>query len=33
MEILLYMPDDDASSWIDELTRTFPAAHVRVAGG
>lgn len=30
MDILLYMPGDDASSWINELTRTFPAAHVRV---
>jgi glyoxylate/hydroxypyruvate reductase A len=29
MDILLYMPDDDASSWIAELTRIFPAARVR----
>ena len=30
MDILLYMPGDDASSWINEFTRTFPAARVRV---
>ena len=30
MDILLYMPGDDASPWIDEITRALPAARVRV---
>jgi glyoxylate/hydroxypyruvate reductase A len=29
MEILLYMPGDDASPWIDEIARVLPAARVR----
>lgn len=30
MDILLYMPGDDASPWIDELAGALPAARVRV---
>lgn len=29
MDILLYLPDDDPSSWIAELTRALPAARIR----